>query len=1134
MSNPPLIHAARLAGGTLLLALLYFAAGRLSLALAIPPGYATAVWPGAGIALAALLLYGNRWWPGVVLGSFLVNVSVTWDAGSATPLAQTVAVAFAIGIGAGGQALLGSVVVRRFIQRDPRLFELRNMVGTLLLGGPVSCLLNASWGTGVLLAGGLIQAAELGFTWTTWWLGDSIGVLIFVPLALIWLGKPRRVLGKRKWVITAPLVLTFAAVVFAFGFASRQQQKAVEFEFLKSGELIADALETHIVQYLEVVHGIQSYFASTGQVSRSQFQTFVNRTLERVPGIHALSWNPRVSAAERADYEAAARRDGLAGFQITERDARGDLVAAGHRPEYVIIYYIEPHALNRDALGYDVYSQPTRHEALDLARDSGGPVATGRVDLVQETGSQSGVLVFVPIYQSGIVPASVAERRAALLGYAVGVFRLGDVLTAALEHIGITHLEARLYDDSAAAEDPSPLAVYHLDWGGRGQVGPAASEHAQETGLTYARQFDMAGRAWRLELIPDRHYLATHRSWTASLVPAGGLLFISLLELFLFALTGRGIVDERRAQELEEANASLNEEVAQRIRAEQALFAEKERAEVTLHSIGDAVITTNSAGDVEYLNPVAEQLTGWSAAEAIAQPLPRVFRILDEETREPALDPVQRCQREGRVVGLTNHTVLISRAGHEYAIEDSAAPIRDHRGQVLGVVLVFKDVTEARRLAREAAHYATHDPLTGLVNRREFDRRLDHALASSKQYNTQHALCYLDLDQFKIVNDTSGHGAGDELLKRMARLLASEVRERDTLARLGGDEFGLLLDNCPLEKAVEIAENLAATVRDSGFAWDERHFEIGVSIGLVPIAGQVETAEVLLSHADVACYAAKNRGRNRVHVYRADTSGADPNHREILRVADMRNAMSENRFCLYQQPIWSLRADPPRIVRHELLLRMFDEKGDVVMPGSFVPVAERFGLMERIDRWVVATAFQQYESLFPDTGNPSIAINLSGNALGDEGLLDFLREQFSIHDVNPEAVCFEITETAAIRNITAATDLICSVRDMGGKFALDDFGSGLSSFAYLKNLPVDYLKIDGNLVRPVADESRNRAIVESIIQLAHRLGVQTVAEYVETPRCVEILRDIAVDYAQGFALARPSALPRDMGVAAFG
>jgi len=444
---------------------------------------------------------------------------------------------------------------------------------------------------------------------------------------------------------------------------------------------------------------------------------------------------------------------------------------------------------------------------------------------------------------------------------------------------------------------------------------------------------------------------------------------------------------------------------------------------------------------------------------------------------------------------------------------------------MLGVILVFHDVTESRRLAREAAHDAAHDSLTGLVNRREFDRRLEQALASSRQYDTRHAVGYLDLDQFKLVNDVSGHRAGDELLKHVARLLKQEVRERDTVARLGGDEFGLLLDNCPIDKALEIAEDLVAAVREFKFIWDKRAYDVGASIGLVPVAGQVQMAEELLTHADVACYAAKDLGRNRVHLYQSDSSGSDPRHREILRAADMRSALEHDRFRLHCQPIFSLMGPEPKPVRYELLLRLLDDEGELVLPGGFIPAAERYGIMDAIDRWVIRTAFRDIERLFPGRRPPPIAINLSGNSLNDDGLLCFLKEQFSEHGLSPGQICFEITETAAVRNLAAAARVINAIRDLGGHFALDDFGTGLSSFAYLKNLPVDYLKIDGSLVRNIAQEANDRAMIEAINQVAHRLGIQTVAEYAETRAAVDVLKELNVDYAQGYALGRPMALP---------
>jgi len=405
---------------------------------------------------------------------------------------------------------------------------------------------------------------------------------------------------------------------------------------------------------------------------------------------------------------------------------------------------------------------------------------------------------------------------------------------------------------------------------------------------------------------------------------------------------------------------------------------------------------------------------------------------------------------------------------------------------------------------------------------------LERALESSKRYGSKHALCYLDLDQFKIVNDTAGHRAGDELLKRLARLLEAQVRDRDTVARLGGDEFGVRLDNCPIDKAVAIAEKLVAAVRGLDFSWQERNYEIGVSIGVVPIAGEVQSGEELLTHADVACYAAKDLGRNRVHVYEAGTDGSDPRHREILRAADIQRSLENDKFVLHYQPIFELKnGSSSRPWRYELLVRMLDPDGELVHPVDFIPAAERYGLMHRIDRWVVETAFRKFSRLFPGEPEARISINLSGNSINDPEFLKFLETQFKKFKITPGRVCFEITETAAIRNLDAARELMSRIKAIGGQFALDDFGSGLSSFAYLKSLPVDYLKIDGSFVRNIETDLSDRAMVEAVHSVAETLKLRTVAEYVESERCADVLKQIGIDYGQGFALGRPRGLPAE-------
>lgn len=567
-------------------------------------------------------------------------------------------------------------------------------------------------------------------------------------------------------------------------------------------------------------------------------------------------------------------------------------------------------------------------------------------------------------------------------------------------------------------------------------------------------------------------------------------------------------------------------DITDRKLAEEALFEAKERAIVTLHSIGDAVITTDSNAIVEYLNPVAEALTGWSTNEAQGRVLKEVFHIVNEQTRDPAPDPVVRCVREGKIVGLSNHTLLINRYGQEYHIDDTAAPICGRKGDVLGAVLVFHDVTEHRKLARRLEYDATHDALTGLVNRAEFERRLDRAVAGAQQFGARHALCYLDLDQFKIVNDTAGHAAGDELLRQIKTILSGMFRKRDTVARIGGDEFGLLFENCPLDQALFMAQTVVSRIRDHRFHWEGRTYQIGASIGLAPITAESQSTSQILTRADIACYTAKDMGRNRVHVYQREDNETVQRHNEILGAADLRDSLEHGRFRLYYQPIVTLKESIPKPIRYEALLRVVQkgckERGtELVLPAEFIPAAERYGLMGAIDRWVIRTAFREYAEGIGRV-EAKIAINLSGNSLNDDTLLGFVEAQFFEYDFSPEQVCFEITETSAIQNLRRASDLMKVLRRHGSEFALDDFGSGLSSFHYLKTLPVNYLKIDGSFIRDIINSSEDCALVAAITQMSHTLGIRIIAEYVENEDISDRLREIGVDFAQGYFYGRPA------------
>ncbi|WP_242072009.1 EAL domain-containing protein [Nostoc sp. FACHB-110] len=592
-----------------------------------------------------------------------------------------------------------------------------------------------------------------------------------------------------------------------------------------------------------------------------------------------------------------------------------------------------------------------------------------------------------------------------------------------------------------------------------------------------------------------------------------------------------------RTHELLQTLQRLQMEIAERQAVEKALFHEKELALVTLKSIGDGVITTDASGLIKYLNPVAETLTGWSLNEALGMPLTQVFNIINEISREPAQNPVEKILHSRGIVGLANQTVLITRNGRELSIEDSAAPIRTSDGSIVGVVVVFHDVTHSRNMARLLSWQASHDNLTGLVNRWEFENRLLQAVTNAQTHKEQHALCYLDLDQFKIVNDTCGYVAGDELLREFAKLFQNGLHSSDTLARLGGDEFGILLKDCSLETAVLVAHNLREAAHKFRFVWQQNKiFNLSVSVGLVAINSETQDMNSALSAADAACYVAKNQGRNRVHIYQADDLELAKQHGEMQWVGRITKALDDNRFQLYYQSIVPVTRTASLTEHYEILLRLIDEKGKLVSPMAFIPAAERYNLMQTIDRWVIHTFFANLAQCAVSQWHhcPSLnnnrdclyTINLSGASINDDKFIDFICDQFTLHKISPALICFEITETVAIKNLAKAAGFIRSLKEFGCCFALDDFGSGMSSFAYLKNLPVDYLKIDGSFVKHIVEEPIDLAMVDAINKIGQVMGIQTIAEFVENNAILEVIQNLGVDYAQGYGVGRPLPLSK--------
>ena len=567
-------------------------------------------------------------------------------------------------------------------------------------------------------------------------------------------------------------------------------------------------------------------------------------------------------------------------------------------------------------------------------------------------------------------------------------------------------------------------------------------------------------------------------------------------------------------------------DITERKRAETRVFEEKERAQVTLQSIGDGVITTDADGNIDYINPVAQDLTGWDLRTARGKPVAEIMMIVNEHTRATCENPVVRCLKEGRVITLPENSVLITKNGEETPIQDSAAPIRDRIGNIIGSVMVFHDVSRESRLFRQISYQASHDVLTGLINRREFENRLASSLESlNGDAEATHALLFVDLDQFKVVNDTFGHVAGDALLKQLSDIIQGQIRSTDLLARLSGDEFGILLERCSKARAIEVAELIRGAIEGYRFEWQDSFTTVRCSIGVVLVTNENnDDVANLMSAADVACYSAKDMGRNQIHFYR--DSDASLRHEEMKWVSRITNAVEDDRFELYYQPIIGIGERRNERRRHyELLLRMRDENGELVGPNQFIPAAERYNLMSTLDRWVIHQALSELADRSEDgEARYTIAINLSGTSLSEDRFLDFVIEELKSQKLPAGAICFEITETAAISNLARVVHFMKTLKKLGCKFSLDDFGSGLSSFTYLKNLPVDYLKIDGQFIRNVAEDSVDEEMVRAIQKVGNAMGIETIAERVENREVLDKLGALGVEFAQGFYIARPASV----------
>ena len=761
-------------------------------------------------------------------------------------------------------------------------------------------------------------------------------------------------------------------------------------------------------------------------------------------------------------------------------------VEEGTGVEHYVTTLVAPLSGNRSLVGLDVSSQPANLAAARYSRDADRPVMSSAFQLVQRTGMpgpNDGITLRLPVFSSGAQPVDVAERRARELGSLAVSFRVTSLIEDALPEETLERFDVRVLDIT----DDGDRQLYGLADPYRGAQGTPR----------FSRDIRYGGRTWRVQA--QARNAVGEAGWMPVLTFGIGTLASLLLATLAWSIAST------RARAL-----LLARDLASQYRQSEERFR-------VLNELLPALVmlAREDDGRLVYANQACRDRFSIGTDTARLR--------LGDLVEDPTLRA--RIAAAGDARGtLLNESARLQAPGQE-SFWATLSVSRIMLGEQPHLLAVANDITELRVLSEELSYQASHDSLTSLFNRREFERRLNAAIAAQDAGAPPAALLYMDLDQFKLINDTSGHFAGDQLLAQLASLFAGILPDDATVARLGGDEFAILVGDTDEDQAVALAEKVRLEIDGYVFGWEQRNYTVSASIGVVMLGGPGLSQRALLAHADTACYMAKERGRNRVHLFSESDVATTQRRSEMEWAGRIRQALVDGRFILHFQeiaPLWS--GEPADGVHVELLIRLRDDKGGIVPPGAFIPAAERFGLMPQLDRWVVDTALANFSQLHP-SGMPVTlcAINLSGPTFEDDTFADFVLQRLETYGVPAHRICFEITETAAVSNMTRAVEFMQRLRGAGCKFSLDDFGSGMASFGYLKNLPVDYIKIDGSFIRNIETDPVSYSIVRAVTDIGHQLGLKVVAEWVADERARDLLRGLSVDYAQGFAIHRPEA-----------
>ncbi len=1038
------------------------------MALAIPPGYASPVFPAAGLALATVLVGGYRMLPGVWLGSCALNFLHSWH-GSPPDLTAAAAAAL-IGLGATAQAAAGAwLVLRRQGERWRAMEHEQDAFVFMLWGGLVAGILSASVSVGSLVALGVIAPAEAGFTWWNWYTGDVLGVTIFAPLSLcfllnetLWRQRRRRVVG--------PMLLTLAIAGAVFYAASRSEADAEARQLAEDGQKLADRISDHLIRHREVLASIRNFVVATPDFTFRQFEHFTRYALRENPDLSALSFNDLVNKAQRGAYEAfAGRLSPLPGFRITERNAQGQLVPAAPAQQHVAVRFIVPLQTNVPAVGYDIFSEPVRRQAILRAIERGTMSISAPVWLVQDQRRRIGFLELYPVYSDTKTVDS--QRLVSPLGFAVGVLKIDELIAIALKGEIPAGIEMQLRDVDA----PEASALLY-----RSDMSALQAVPFDPNRVAWSTRIQVADRQWELALSPSSLYTQQRRGWFAWGVGVIGLLFASLLQVLMLGMTGRTAVMQRKNDELRASEHRYLQ-----------LFYENPLAAWLYDMTSERFLLVNDRAVAQY---------GWP--RDAWQTLRRSDVVLGDKGPNDG-ERQHRCSDGGLI---------------DVRVHSSPAAF----GDINARLEVIEDITQTKQIQARVDFLAFHDALTRLPNRVLGMDRLKQAVVAGLRHQRRFAVLYMDLDKFKYVNDTHGHTVGDALLQAVAQRLTHLLRAEDLLCRLSGDEFMIVLQDVgEQEDVVSVCEKvLTHLARPFDLEGVRLHTSFSIGIAIYPQDGP--DAETLMRNADTAMYEAKLDGRNTYRFFDQQMNAA------MLRYVQTRDALrlalERQEFELHYQPQIELRSG--KVVAVEALVRWNRPGHGLVAPCDFIPAAEESGLIVPLGRWVLNEACRQ-ASTWRDGGwsNVVVAVNLSGAQFRHGHLEEHIFS--ALHDAGLEPACLELelTESILLLNVDTVMSSLRRLKSRGLRLSIDDFGTGYSSLSYLKRFRVDKLKIDQSFVRDILQDDEDRAIVQAVVQMARSLNLRTIAEGVEDVERAHMLEELGCDEGQGYLFAMP--LPAD-------